>query len=39
MRERAALVIGVVCTVLVVAALLFPKVHQMYAGLTLPTAR
>jgi hypothetical protein len=38
-RERAALLIAVVCTVVVIAALMIPKVHEMYAGLTLPAAR
>ena len=38
-RERAALLIAVLCTVVIVAVLLFPKLHGMAASLTLPTAR
>ena len=36
-HERTALVIFVVCTIVFIAALLIPKVHGMYTGLTLPT--
>jgi hypothetical protein len=34
-RERSALLIAVVCTVVILAALLFPKLNAMCAGLTI----
>ena len=39
MRERAALLIAIVCTLVIVAALLIPKVSEMCAGLSTAAAR